>query len=184
MEEILKQLKAKMDVSLDVLKKEFASLRTGRAQVSLLDAIEVEAYGSRMPLSQAGTVAAPDPKMLSIQVWDKGLIKAVEKAILDSGLGINPVVDGQLIRLPIPSLSEERRKELSKLASKYAEQSKVSVRNIRRDGMDQCKDLEKKSEISEDESRRFSEKIQELTDQSIKKIDELYQHKEKEVMTI
>lgn len=178
------QMESRMNGAIDALKRDFNSLRTGRATTSLLDHVAVEAYGSSMPLSQVGTVSAPEARMLSVQVWDKGMIKNVEKALLESGLGLNPVVDGQLIRLPLPALSEERRREMVKIASKYVEAAKIAVRNIRRDGMDYIKAREKAKDISEDDERRYEESIQKTTDVFISKIDELGVQKEKDIMTV
>lgn len=175
------QIKQRMDGSLEALHKEFAGLRTGRASTAMLDPVKVDAYGSMMPLNQVGTVSVPEPRMLTVQVWDKGLVKSVEKAIRDSGLGLNPQPDGALIRVPIPDLSQERRQELVKIAGKYTEQTRVAVRNVRRDAMDDLKKQEKDGKISEDELKTQSEKVQQLTDQSIKKIDEAFAHKEKEI---
>jgi ribosome recycling factor len=173
-----------MESAVDVLKKEFSGLRSGRASTSLLEPVVVEAYGSAMPLSQCGTVGVPEPRMLTVQVWDKGLIKAVEKAIRDAGLGLNPSTDGQLVRVPIPALNEERRKELQKIAGKYAEQARISVRNVRRDGMDSLKKLAKDGHISEDEIHKYEKDVQVQTDDTIKKIDEALAHKEKEIMQV
>jgi ribosome recycling factor len=177
-------LKQRMDQTTDGLKKELAALRTGRASVSMLDGVQVEAYGSMMPLNQVGTVSVPEPRLLTVQVWDKGMVKATEKAIRESDLGLNPQTDGQLIRVPIPPLNEERRKEMSKIAGKYAESTRVAIRNIRRDGMDQLKKDEKDKKISEDEHKGLSEKVQQATDATIKKIDELLAAKEKEIMQV
>src|ERR1700722_12376222 len=163
----LEQTKQKMDGAIEALKKEFGGLRTGRASTSLLDKINVDAYGSSMPLNQVGTVGVPEPRLLTVQVWDKGLVKAVEKAIHDAGLGLNPQPDGQLVRVPVPQLSQERRLELVKVAGKYAEAAKVAARNVRRDAMDALK----KEKLSEDELKSQSEKVQKLTDECIKKID-------------
>ena len=174
----------RMDKTLDSLKADFGSLRAGRAHVSLLDGIMVEAYGSMTPLSQVGTISVPDARTLSVSVWDRGLAKAVEKAIMESDLGLNPVSDGQLIRIPIPPLSEERRKELLKVAGKYAENNKVAIRNIRRDALDEVKKLKKDNAISEDDEKRFENEIQKLTDDSIKKIDEMMSQKEKDIMQV
>ncbi len=176
--------KNRMDKTLEALKADFAGLRAGRAHVSLLDGIMVEAYGSMTPLSQVGTVSVPDARTLSVSVWDRSLAKAVEKAILESDLGLNPASDGQLIRIPIPPLSEERRKELVKVAGKYSEQSKVAVRNVRRDALDEVKKLKKDNQISEDEEKRFENEIQKLTDDSVKKIDELLAQKEKDILQV
>lgn len=182
--ELKKDLSHRMDSTVEVLKKEFAGLRTGRASTSLLDPVVVEAYGSTMPLAQCGTVGVPESRMLSVQVWDKGMVKAVEKAIRDCGLGLNPQADGTLVRIPIPPLSEERRKELQKVAGKYAEQAKVAIRNVRRDGMDSLKKMEKSGHVSEDETKKHEKDIQAMTDEIIKKIDEALAHKEKEIMQV
>lgn len=177
-------IKRRMDGALTALKSEFAGLRTGRASASLLDPIVVDAYGAQMPLNQVGNVGVPEARLLTISVWDKGLVGAVEKAILNSGLGLNPATDGQLIRLPIPELNEERRKELGKIAAKYAEQGRVAVRNVRRDGMESLKKLEKDGHISEDDHKLWSDEIQELTDEHIKLIDELLATKQGEIMQV
>lgn len=174
----------KMDESIKALTKEFTGLRTGRASTHLLDHVTVEAYGSRMPLSQVANVNVPESRLLTVQVWDKSMVKAVEKSISNAGLGLNPVADGQLVRVPIPELTEERRKELSKIAGKYAENSKVAVRNSRRDGMDEIKSLEKAKEISEDDARKYSDEMQKITDEHIKKIDEMAEQKEKDIMQV
>ena len=177
-------LKRRMEGALEMLHKEFAGLRTGRASSSLLEPVSVDAYGSIMHLNQVGNISVPEPRLVTIQVWDKGLVKAVEKAIRESGLGLNPQADGGLIRVPIPELSEDRRNELSKVAGKYAEQSRVAVRNIRRDGMDTLKEQEKKKQISEDELHRQSDELQKLTDTYIKKVDEALAHKEKDIKQV
>ena len=169
---------ARMEKTLESLKADFGGLRAGRAHVSLLDGIMVEAYGSLTPIAQIGTVSTPDPRTLSVSVWDKSLAKNVEKALRESDLGLNPAVDGTLIRIPIPPLSEERRKELSKVASKYAEQNKVAIRNIRRDSLDEVKKLKKDNLISEDEEKRAENDIQKLTDDAVKKVDEMLAAKE------
>jgi ribosome recycling factor len=174
----------RMNGAVEALSKEFGGLRTGRASTSLLEPITVTAYGAQMPMNQVGTVGVPEPRMLTVQVWDRSLVKAVEKAILESGLGLNPSVDGQLVRVPIPVLSEERRVELTKIAGKYAEEARIAVRNVRRHAMDALKRAEKDGEISEDEHRDYSELIQEATDQHIKKIDELFGTKEAEIMQV
>ncbi len=174
----------RMDKTIESLKADFGSLRAGRAHVSLLDGIMVEAYGSPTPLAQVGTVSVPDARTLSVSVWDRGLAKAVEKAIMESDLGLNPASDGQLIRIPIPPLSEERRKELTKVAGKYSENSKVAVRNIRRDAMDEIKKLKKDNAISEDDEKRFENEVQKLTDEAIKKIDTLLASKEKDILQV
>ncbi|MEA2782253.1 MAG: ribosome recycling factor [Rhodospirillaceae bacterium] len=182
--ELMEELRRRMDGALDALRREFGGLRTGRASVHLLDPVMVKAYGSDMPLNQVGTVNVPEPRMLTVQVWDRGLVSAVEKAIRDANLGVNPQADGQLVRVPIPELSSERRQELSKLAHKYAEQGRVAVRNVRRDGMETLKKLEKDGKISEDDHRRRSEEVQKLTDDHIKKIDEAMAQKEKEILQV
>ena len=176
----LDQTKQRMDGSIEALRKEFSGLRTGRASVNLLDQVHVDAYGSITPLNQVGTVGVPEPRLLTVQVWDKGLVKNVEKAIRDAGLGLNPQPDGQLIRVPLPELSQERRQELAKIAGKYTEQARVAVRNVRRDTMDCIK----KEKLPEDETKGQNEKVQKLTDETIKKIDDLLAAKEKEIMQI
>lgn len=174
----------RMDGAIDSLNKEFAGLRTGRASASLLDPIMVEIYGSKMPLSQVGTISVPESRMLSVQVWDATAVKSVDKAIREAGLGLNPMQDGNNIRIPIPDLTQERRTELSKVAGKYAEAAKVSVRNVRRDAMDSLKKSEKDGDISEDDHKRLSDEVQKLTDDSIKKIDKMLSDKEKDIMTV
>jgi ribosome recycling factor len=181
---IKKDVARRMHGAVEALAKEFGGLRTGRASTSLLEPITVAAYGGQMPMNQVGTVGVPEPRMLTVQVWDRSLVKAVEKAILESGLGLNPAVDGQLIRVPIPTLSEERRVELTKIAGKYAEEARVAVRNVRRHAMDTLKRAEKDGDISEDEHRDYGEVIQEVTDEHIKKIDELFGSKEAEIMQV
>jgi len=173
-----------MDGAIDALHKEFAGLRTGRASAGLLEPIQVEAYGSTLPMNQVGSISVPEPRMVTVQVWDRSMVSAVEKAIRESGLGLNPAVDGQLIRVPIPPLSEERRVELTKIAGKYAEQARVAVRNVRRDGMEMLKKMEKDHEISQDEHHVWSEEIQGLTDKHIKNIDEALAHKEEEILQV
>lgn len=182
--EIKTDTKTRMEKSLDALKTDFGGLRAGRAHASLLDGIMVDAYGSLTPIAQVGTISVPDARCLSVSVWDRGLAKSVEKALRESDLGLNPASDGQLIRIPIPPLSEERRKELVKIAGKYSEQSKVAVRNIRRDALDGIKKLKKDNQISEDEEKRYENEIQKLTDETIKKIDEAYSSKEKDIMQV
>jgi ribosome recycling factor len=183
-DDLKNDLKHRMDGAVEVLRKEFSGLRTGRASVNLLDPVMVEAYGQAMPLSQVATVSVPEPRMISVQVWDRGMSKAVEKAIRDAGLGLNPASDGQLIRVPIPPLNEERRVELTKVAGKYAEQARVAVRNVRRDGMDQLKKMEKDGAISQDEHKKFGGDVQALTDATIKKLDETLSNKEQEIMQV
>jgi ribosome recycling factor len=175
-------IKRRMHGAVDSLKHDLGGLRTGRASTALLDPVTVEVYGANMPLNQVATVSAPEPRMLSVQVWDRSNIGPVEKAIRNAGLGINPVTDGPNIRLPIPDLTEERRKELSKLAHQYAEKAKVAVRNVRRDGMDALKTDEKKKEISEDEHKRLDAEVQKLTDDTIKEIDEVLASKDREIL--
>lgn len=179
-----KDLSRRMAGAVEVLHKEFTGLRTGRASVSLLEPVMVEAYGVPTPLNQVASVSVPESRMLSVQVWDKTMVKAVEKAIRDSGLGLNPAADGTLVRVPIPALNEERRAELSKVAGKYAEQAKVSVRNVRRDGMDQLKKWEKDGDISKDEMHDQEKEVQKLTDKVIGEIDEALSHKEQEIMQV
>ncbi|NQU70347.1 MAG: ribosome recycling factor [Rhodospirillales bacterium] len=177
-------IERRMHSAVEVLRREFAGLRTGRASAALLEPITVDAYGAKMPMSQVGTISVPDPRMLTIQVWDNGLVKFVEKAVRDSGLGLNPQTEGNVLRIPVPELTEERRMELAKIANKYAEQAKVAVRNVRRDGMDKLKRLEKDSEISKDEARIWSQDIQKLTDENIKSMDELLEAKDKDIMQV
>ncbi len=177
-------LKRRMDGALDALKREFSGLRTGRASTSLLENVQVDAYGAAMPMNQVASVSVPEPRMLSVQVWDDGNVKAVEKAIIDSELGLNPQTEGNLIRVPIPELSEERREEMTKVAAKYAEQARIAVRNVRRDGMDSLKKLEKDGEISQDEHRARGDDIQQLTDGHISNIDTLLESKEQEIMQV
>jgi ribosome recycling factor len=174
----------RMDGSIEALRKEFAGLRTGRASAHLLDQVTVMAYGSAMPINQVGNVNVPEPRMITVQVWDKGLVSAVEKGIRDSGLGLNPASDGQLVRVPIPELSQERRTELAKIAHKYAEQARIAVRNVRRDAMDQLKKQEKDGDISQDEHRGLSDQVQKLTDEHIKRIDDALAGKEKEILQV
>jgi ribosome recycling factor len=175
-------VKRRMDGAIDALKREFAGLRTGRASSGLLDSIRVDAYGQAMPLAQVGTVGVPEPRLLTVQVWDKSMVAAVERAIRDSHLGLNPSSDGMLVRVPIPELSEERRKELTKVAGKYA--AKVAVRNVRRDGMDMLKRQEKDGDISKDEQKGMSDQIQKSTDSHVKEIDDLAEAKDKEIMQV
>ena len=183
-DQITKDLQRRMESTLDVVRKEYAGLRTGRANANLLDPVQVEAYGNSVPLNQCGTVGVPEPRMLTVQVWDRSLIKAVEKAIRDAGLGLNPQTDGQTVRVPIPDLNEERRRELVKIAAKYAEQGRIAVRNVRRDGLDVLKRQEKDGEISQDEQRRIQQEVQSLTDEYIKKVDDLFTSKEKEILQV
>jgi ribosome recycling factor len=180
----LDDIERRMDGAVNALRTEFAGLRTGRASASLLEPIHVEAYGARMPLNQVGTISVPEPRMISVQVWDRSMTKAVERAIRESDLGLNPQSDGQLIRVPLPDLSEERRVELVKVASKYAESARVAVRNVRRDGMDLLKRLEKDGDLSQDDRRLYEEEIQSLTDRHVKAIDEALASKEKDIMQV
>ncbi|GAB6053490.1 ribosome recycling factor [Magnetospira thiophila] len=182
--ELKKDVSHRMDGAVKMLHTEFAGLRSGRATTSLLEPIQVEAYGSVMPISQVGNIGVPEPRMLTVQVWDKGMIKAVEKAIRDGGLGLNPQTDGQLIRVPVPPLTEERRVEFTKIAGKYAEDARISVRNVRRHALDELKRMEKDGEISQDELRDHSKEIQTLTDDHVALIDEALAHKEKEIMQV
>ena len=176
-------IERRMAGAVESLKSDFAGLRTGRANVHLLDPVVVEVYGSMMPLNQVATVSAPEPRMLSVQVWDRANVIPVEKGIAHANLGLNPSIDGTTLRLPIPDLTEERRKELAKLAGKYAEGAKIAVRNVRRDGMESLKEDEKKKEISEDERKRMEEEVQKLTDRFIAEVDAAAAAKEKEIMT-
>ncbi len=177
----LKNLRKRMDGTISALKTEFGGLRTGRASVSLVEPINVNAYGSKMPMSQVGTISIPEARMITIQVWDKGLIGAVEKAIRESGLGINPVVDGVTVRIPIPPLTEERRIELAKIAAKYTEQARIAIRNVRRDGMEAIK---KADGIGEDEQKKLHSEVQKLTDEMVKSVDDALVAKEAEIMHV
>ena len=181
---MIADLTKRMDGALNALHHDFGSLRTGRASANALDTVQVDAYGSMLPLNQVGNVTAPEPRLICVSVWDKSMVKAVEKAIRESDMGLNPAVDGQTIRVPIPAPSEERRKEMVKVAHKYAENAKVAVRNIRRDGMDEMKKQEKEKKISEDAMHGESDKIQKLTDDYVKKIDELLVVKEKDILSV
>lgn len=175
-------LERRMTGAVDSLRSDFGGLRTGRASTSLLDPVQVEVYGANMPLNQVATVSAPEPRLLTVQVWDRLNVQPVERAIRQAGLGVNPVTDGQTIRLPIPDMTEERRKELAKLASSYSEKAKIAVRNVRRDGMDALKADEKKGEIAEDERKRLEGEVQKLTDSKVTEIDDVTASKEKEIM--
>jgi ribosome recycling factor len=180
----INELKRRMQGAIQSLKHELGGLRTGRAAASMLEPVQVEAYGSHMPLNQVATISVPESRLLSVQVWDKSMVKAVEKAIVDSNLGLSPATEGQVLRLRIPELNEERRKELVKVAHKYAEAAKVAVRHVRRDGLDTIKKLEKNHEISEDDEKRLSNDVQKATDGVISEIDELLSGKEKEILTV
>lgn len=177
-------IERRMDGAVAAFKTDLAGLRTGRASAGLLEPIMVDAYGQMMPISQVGTISVPEPRMLSVQVWDKGQVAMVEKAIRESSLGLNPMAEGQLIRIPLPELNEERREELVKVAGNYAEQARVAVRNVRRDGMDQIKKAEKDSEISQDDAKLYSDEVQELTDKFIKLVDETLSTKEGEIRQV
>ncbi len=180
----LSKYRDRMDRSVGALKEEFGSLRTGRASASLLDQVVVEAYGSNMPLNSCAAVSVPEPRMISVNVWDKGMVVSVEKAIRNAGLGLNPITDGTTLRIPIPPLTEERRKDLVKIAGKYAEGQRVAVRNVRREAMDDLKKAEKASEISEDEEKKGGTEVQGFTDAAIKRIDEMLKAKEVEIMQV
>jgi ribosome recycling factor len=180
----MKDIEARMRASIDALKREFTGLRTGRAHANLLDPVQVMVYGSRMPLNQVATVSVPEARMISVQVWDRSNVQAVDKAIREANLGLNPIMDGQILRLPIPSLTSDRRQELVKLAHKYAEHCKISVRNVRRDAMDLLKKLEKDGKMSQDDHRGQSDKVQELTDKLIKEVDSTLAAKESEIQKV
>ena len=180
----LKDINKRMDGAVEVLRRELAGLRAGRASTSLLEPVVVEAYGAEMPLNQLATISAPEPRLLTVQVWDHSLVKAVEKAIRNAGLGLNPMTDGALIRVPLPELSEERRQELVKVAHKYAEQARVAVRNVRRDAIDTLRRMLKEGELSEDEFHRLQEKVQKLTDEHVAAINRLLEQKEKDILTV
>ena len=181
---MIEDLNQKMSNAVVHLEKEFSTIRTSRASPSMLDNIFADAYGSKTPLNQLGNISTPDPSTLTIQVWDTSLLKSIENSILDSDLGINPQIDGQIIRLPIPKLSEERREELTKIASKYAENSKVVIRNLRRDFLDLQKDLKKNSELSEDDLKKITNDVQKLTDSNIDKIDEILRVKKEDILKV
>ena len=180
----LSKFQERMDRAITALKEEFSGLRTGRANVGLVEPIHVEAYGSSVPLNSVGAISVPEPRMISVSVWDKGLVIAVEKAIRNANLGLNPITDGTTLRIPIPPLTEERRRDLAKLAGKYAEQQRVAVRNVRREAMEELKKLEKSGEISEDDRKRHETETQGFTDQSVKRIDEALKTKEQEIMQV
>ncbi|MCC3860884.1 ribosome recycling factor [Pseudemcibacter aquimaris] len=180
----LADLKRRMNGAIENLKSEFKGLRTGRASVNLLDPVMVDAYGAQMPIAQVGTVSTPEARLISVNVWDKGLVTSVEKAIRNSGIGLNPVVDGDTLRIPIPDLTEERRVELTKLAKNYAEQAKIAVRNVRRDGMETIKSLEKNGDIGKDEQKAHEDDVQKLTDDMVKEIDVVTADKEEEIMQV
>lgn len=179
-----KDLERRMDGAVSALQTELVGLRTGRASINLLDSVQVEAYGSKVPMSQVGSVSVMDSRMLAVNIWDKTIVGAADKAIREAGLGLNPVMDGQTLRIPIPPLNEERRVELTKVAGKYGEAARVSVRNVRRDGMDALKKMEKDNELSEDELRSMSDEVQKLTDTYVKTVDETLKAKEAEIMQV
>jgi ribosome recycling factor len=177
-------MQRRMKGAVATLKSEFTGLGTGRANPAILDPVMVEAYGTPMPINQVGTVSAPEPRLLNVQVWDRSVVKAVDKAIREAGLGLNPQMDGQLLRIPIPELNEERRRELVKLASKYAEAARVAIRNVRRDGMDHLKKLEKEHQMSEDQHRKLAEELQKMTDDHVHEVDQLLAGKDQEIMHV
>ena len=180
----LARYRERMEKSVAALKEEFGTLRTGRANAALLDQVHVEAYGANMPINQVGAVSVPDPRSITVSVWDKGLVVSVEKAIRNSGLGLNPVVEGQNLRVPIPTLTEERRRDLAKLAGRYAEQQRIAVRNVRREAMDDLKRAEKDATISQDEHKRLEADVQKITDEAIRRVDEALKTKEHEIMQV
>ncbi len=177
-------LTRRMDGAMETLRRDFGGLRTGRASPALLEPVKVEAYGTEVPITQVGTIGVPESRMITVQVWDKSLVGAVERAIRDSGLGLNPSADGQVVRVPIPQLTAERRVELAKAAGRYGESARVAIRGVRRDGMEQIKVAEKKHEIGEDEAKTWSDEVQKLTDQFIKRIDESLSDKEREIKQV
>ena len=181
---LLKDLRRRMDGALEVLRKEFGGLRTGRASASLLEPVTVPAYGGTSPLNQLANISVPEPRMITVQVWDRALVKAVDKAIREAGLGLNPQTEGQTIRVPIPDLNEERRRELTRVSAKYAEQARVAVRNVRRDGIEVLKRREKDAEISQDEHRKLQREVQHLTDDYVKRIDEALAQKDQEILQV
>ena len=180
----LNDIKRRMDGAIAAFKSDIASLRTGRASANILDPVTVEAYGSRVPLNQVANITVPEPRMLGVSIWDKSMVGAVDRAIRESHLGLNPIVDGQNLRIPLPELNEERRKSLVKVAHDYAEKSKVAIRHVRRDGMDGLKKAEKDGVIGQDEGRAQSERVQKMTDETISEIDRLLGEKEKEIMQV
>lgn len=184
LEAVVEDLTRRMDGAIESLRRDLSGLRSGRASPNLLEPVRVEAYGSEVPLSQVGSIAVPEARMLTVSVWDKTLVGAVERAIRDSGLGLNPSSDGQTIRVPIPQLTEERRAELARAAGRYSENGKIAVRNVRRDGLDQAKALEKKGDISRDDLKTWSDAVQKLTDQYVKKVDDILSDKEREIKQV
>ena len=181
---VLSRYRDRMDKAIAALKEEFASLRTGRASASLLDQVMVEAYGATTPITAVAAISVPEPRAISVSVWDRGVVAAVDKAIRSSGLGLNPVVEGQTLRVPIPPLTEERRRDLTKIAAKYAEQQKVAIRNVRRDANDDLKKAEKDSVINQDEQKRMETEVQKMTDEAVKRVDEALKIKEQEIMQV
>ena len=181
---VLSRYRDRMDKAIAALKDEFASLRTGRASANLLDQVMVEAYGATSPISAVAAISVPEPRAISVSVWDRGVVAAVDKAIRSSGLGLNPVVEGQTLRIPIPPLTEERRRDLTKIAAKYAEQQKVAIRNVRRDANDDLKKAEKDSVINQDEQKRMEIEVQKMTDEAVKRVDEALKIKEQEIMQV
>ena len=181
---VLARYKDRMDKAISALKDEFASLRTGRATAGLLDQVMVEAYGSSVPINTVASVSVPEPRSISVSIWDRAMVIPIEKAIRNAGLGLNPVVDGQSLRVPVPPLTEERRRDLAKIAAKYAEQQKIAIRNVRRDDNDDLKKAEKDSTITQDEQRRMETEVQKFTDESIKRVDEALKTKEQEIMQV
>jgi ribosome recycling factor len=181
---VLSTYKDRMEKAVVALKEEFAGLRTGRASAALLDQVHVEAYGSSVPLNQVAAVSVPDPRSLMVNVWDRGVVVSVEKSIRASGLGLNPVVEGQNLRIPIPPLTEERRRDIAKMAGKYAEQQRIAVRNVRHHAMDDLKRAEKDGAITQDEQRRMHDDVQKMTDEAIKRVDEALKNKEQEIMQV
>jgi ribosome recycling factor len=180
----LSRYRDRMDKAVSALKEEFASLRTGRASANLLDQIMVEAYGATTPINQVAAITVPEPRSISVSVWDRGVVVSVEKAIRASGLGLNPVVEGQTLRIPIPPLTEERRRDLAKIAAKYAEQQRIAIRNVRREANDDLKKAEKDSVISQDEQKRMESEVQKMTDEAVKRVDEALKTKEQEIMQV
>ena len=183
-EPLLKDLRRRMEGAIEVLRKEFGGLRTGRASASLLEPIQIPAYGGTMPLNQLANVSVPEPRMITVQVWDRAMVKAVDKAIRESGLGLNPQTEGQVIRVPIPDLTEERRRELTKVTARYAEQARVAVRAVRRDGIEMLRRQEKEGEITQDQHRKLQHDVQRLTDDAIRRIDETLSQKDREIMQV
>jgi ribosome recycling factor len=183
-DQLLTDLRRRMDGALEVLRKEFGGLRTGRASASLLEPITVPAYGGTLPLNQVANISVPEPRMITVQVWDRAVVKAVDKAIRESGLGLNPQTEGQVIRVPIPDLNEERRRELTRVSARYAEQARVSVRNVRRDGIDVLKRREKETDITQDQQRKLQQEVQHLTDDYISRIDEALEQKDREILQV